>query len=234
MNAGKWIVTAVAISAAAALTAWAVTQPARTFRTTAALLGYYQSGNVAQQPQYGVLPVAGHDIVNFVLGAEYGTARTNEVLAIAFDCPPTSATMVVWDKTGASNLAVVATSTSIDTVVQQDPKFNFPDRARFVAQMQVQPGGSVSNALLGGFLTVAGRLYLGSNGCPHAILKDTDTKSDSTLGDGIVKNNDDKEKLVEHTGEAHVIGVVDVIVFGSTNTVLVPEGRLNFSRQLSP
>jgi hypothetical protein len=90
--------------------------------------------------------------------------------------------------------------------------------------------------LVGGFLTVAGRVYLNpTNGCPRAVLVDTDKAHDRDFADAAVKDLDDKVKDKEITGEAHLIGVANVIFEdGSTNVTLLPFGQMTLRRQLLP
>ena len=90
-----------------------------------------------------------------------------------------------------------------------------------------------------GFLTVAGRLHLDSNGCPQAVLVklDRDPK-DSQVGDKDVPDTEQDGKSKDpdlrgrRAGQAHFIGVLDVISGGRTNTALVPLGRMTFRKQL--
>jgi len=64
---------------------------------------------------------------------------------------------------------------------------------------------------------------------------DTDRLHDRGFGDAAVKDSDDKVKDKLIAGEAHLIGVVNVIFQdGSTNTTLIPFGQLTMRRQLLP
>lgn len=218
------------------VTVWAVVVPTRTFRTTASALAVYQSVNPVStnSPAYGFAPLAGHDLVNLALGTPLTTVRTNEVLALEINCLSSQASLVVFDRALSSNILTIATSTRIDAVVQQDnPSSAFPNRERLVAQMDI----GTNNFLIGGFLTIAGRVYLDpATGCPHAVLVDFDRKLDKTFEDGIVKNTDDKtDKDKSISGLFHVIGTAGIVFQdGSTNNVLLPFGRLTMRRQLLP
>ena len=185
--------------------------------------------------------------MNLALGTALGTARTNEVLAFEVSCESTSAELVVFDKTTGSNLVTIAASSKITVVQQQDnPASAFPDRERYATEMDVVASvGSNSNALVSGFLDVAGRLYLNpTNGCPRTVLVDTDRKEDKVCGDseGVtesadlsighkkIKITDDKEVA----GRGHFHGALTAIIDGQTNTVVVPFGALSIDRQLAP
>jgi hypothetical protein len=156
------------------------------------------------------------------------------VLALEINCGSTQASLVIFDRTKSSNIVTIATSTQITALTGQDnPSAPGPNHERFVIQMDVNN----NNDLLGGFLTVAGRMYLNpTNGCPRALLVDTDRGSDRLFADAAVKNTDNPaEKDTRISGEAHLIGVADVIFTdGSTNTVLLPFGDLTMRRQLLP
>ncbi len=209
----------------------------RTFRTPASLEGVMQDTDLAGKPTYNFEGFIGRDLVNLALGTALGTSRSNEVLAIEFACDSGSANLVVFDRTGSSNLATIATSTSIDVVQQQDnDSAAFPNRERFVMRMDVATLGTSSNGLAGGFLTVAGRVFLNpTNGCPRALLVDTDRRQDKACGDPTaVKDREDKDRSRRVAGRGHFIGMIDMITSAATNTVLVPDGHLSIDRQLAP
>jgi hypothetical protein len=94
---------------------------------------------------------------------------------------------------------------------------------------------ATNNLASGGLLTVAGRLHLGTNGCPTAVLisLDRDPK-DSSFDDKDVTDldQDAKTKDTYRAGQAHFIGVLNVISGGSTNGWRVPLGHMTFRRQL--
>jgi hypothetical protein len=57
---------------------------------------------------------------------------------------------------------------------------------------------------------------------------------DKAMGDqDIVKASPGKHKgITQRSGQAHFMGVLDVLLNGQTNTVLVPTGHLTFTGQL--
>jgi hypothetical protein len=168
-----------------------------------------------------------------------GTAPTsNQVFAMRINCASSAAALVVYDKSD-SNIQVIATSDSFATVKQQASHrarggtvtAGATNDERFVAQFTVV----ASNNLAGGFLTVAGRLHLGTNGCPGAVLISLNHDSeDSAFDDKDVTDaeQDAKVKDTYRAGEGHFIGVLNVIESGSTNTWLVPLGHMTFRREL--
>jgi len=215
----------------------AILAQTRTFRTPASLEGVVQDTDLAGKPTYNFEGFIGRDLVNLALGTALGTPRSNEVLAIEFTCDSGSANLVVFDRVGSSNLATVATSTSIDVVQQQDKdSAAFPNRERFVMRMDVGTLGTSSNGLAGGFLTVAGRVYLNpTNGCPRALLVDTDRRQDKVCGDpAAVKNTEEMDRTKQVAGRGHLIGVIDMVTSAARNTVLIPDGHLSIDRQLAP
>ena len=236
MKAKRWIVIGTVASAAAVLTALAVPAAERTFRTTASVGAVFQAPNPlnTNADVLGFDRFAGHDLVNLALGTALTTVRTNEVLALEIACGSASASLVVFDRTLASNTVIIATSSRVTALTgQDDPSAVGPGHERFVIQMGVH----TNNFLIGGFLTVAGRVFLTpSNGCPVAVLRDTDRGEDKGFADAAIKNLDIKtEKDKSLAGEAHLIGVVNVeFANGATNTVLLPFGQLTMRRQLLP
>jgi len=231
MKTKKWLMVVAAVSMTPAPAVFAQT---RTFRSPAAFVGVSQ-GEVANKPAYNIVPLIGADLVNLALGTAPGTPRTNEVLALGFDCAGTNVDLVVFDRTSSNNIATIASSSSFDTVEQAKKKKVISDGERFVAMLNVASLGNSTNGLLGGYLTLAGRIYIGTNGCPQAIRVDTDRRSDKECGDPTaVKDNEGDGRPKAFAGRAHFIGVLDVLSDGSTNTVLVPTGALSINRQLSP
>jgi hypothetical protein len=236
MKTQGWLTIGAVISIAASSTVFAQT---RTFRTPAAFEGVIQTTDVAGKPAYQFEGFDGADLVNLALGTELGTVRTNEVLAIEFACDSSSVDLVVFDKATSNNLAVIAISSKISVVQQQDnDTAAFPDRERFAAEMDVAPLGNDTNGLVSGFLDIAGRVYLNpTNGCPRALLVDTDRKEDGVCGDPVLitdKLETIKGKVALFGGRGHFHGSLDVISSSTTNTILVPEGALNIERQLAP
>ena len=99
-----------------------------------------------------------------------------------------------------SNILVIATSDNITTIKQQAITrltAGYTNDERFVAQFNVE---SVGN-LAGGYLTVAGRLHLDTNGCPAAVLIAMNRdKEDSSLDDKDVTDMDRTPRLRTCTG----------------------------------
>jgi hypothetical protein len=235
MKAKRWIVIGTVASAAAVLTVLAVPSATRTFRTTASVGSVFQIPNPLNTNVAALVneTFAGHDLVNLALGTALTTVRTNEVLALEIACGSGSADLVVFNRTLASNTVVIAKSSQITALTGQDnPSAAGPNHERFVIKMDV----NTNNFLIGGFLTVAGRVFLDTNGCPRAVLVDTDRRNDKGFADAVVKNLDDKtDKDKRISGEAHLIGVANIVFQdGSTNTVLLPFGQFTMRRQLLP
>jgi len=235
MRLKKWTIVGGAVTVVAVIAVFAVvlTPPLRVFRTTASMIAVAQGTNsISHGPEYDYALLNGADLVSLALGAE---ANSNQVFAMEIDCGSDVATLLVFDISN-SNTTTIATSTSINTVRQQGLKSHFVNSERFVAQFDVNSVGD----LVGGFLTVAGRLNLDTNGCPHAVLiaLDRDTH-DSQLGDqdtGVNTEQDAKSKdpalRTLRAGRAHFTGVLNVSSGGETNTVLIPFGHMIFRKQL--
>jgi hypothetical protein len=102
--------------------------------------------------------------------------------------------------------------------------------------LQIGPNGNPTNGVLNGYFTVAGRLNLNpTNGCPQPVEVTLDRDPlDRLDGDAELSGNEDPDSvpLTLRTGLAHLIGVVDVVTDGGTNTVLVPRGGLSIRREL--
>jgi hypothetical protein len=231
-NKKKGILLGVVALSAAVATTWGIATSFHTFRLLAYGVGILQGKSPAGKPAYDFEPVAGHDFVAAALGMPLGTVLTNQVLGLDIDCASSAASLVVFDKISSNNIATIATSTSIDIVQQQDNKDTnaFPNRERFVAQFSINP----TNRLVGGFLTIAGRLQLNpTNGCPRAIRVEFDPK-DHWFADAEGRNLDDKKDHdILRAGLGHAIGVVDVIFNdGTTNTVLLPYMALSVRHSL--
>lgn len=224
------ILLGVAAIAVAAASAWAIADISETFRTLAYGLGLYQSHDGANKPVYGLQPLAGHDLVSTALGVPMGTVTSNQVLALQVDCDSTTASLVVFDKVTSNNIATIATSTSFNVVQQQDnDTAAFPNKERFVAQLAITP----TNNLLGGFLTLAGRLQLDpTTGCPRAIRIEPD-RLDHVFEDFEGNNKDDpKDHDILRAGLGHAVGVVSLVFDdGTTNTVLLPFVGLSVRHQ---
>jgi hypothetical protein len=200
----------------------------RVFRTTAALVTVSQTSSNGV-PRFHYKSQIGADLVALALDA---VPTSNQVLAIEINCDTTVANLVVFDKSN-SNTTVIAASTSFDKVVQANLNTGKTNQERFVSQMAVGPVGN----LAGGFLTVAGRVDIDTNGCAKAVLVAVDRdQHDNQFDDRDVSNKDsdrrDKLTISRRAGQGHFIGVLDVISGGETNTVLVPLGHMTFRRQL--
>jgi hypothetical protein len=76
---------------------------------------------------------------------------------------------------------------------------------------------------------MAGRAYLDTNGCVTTVLASQDRNSlDKATGDmDIAKfaSTGGKPSLYR-SGQAHFVGLLDIISNGQTNTVLIPSGHL--------
>ena len=83
---------------------------------------------------------------------------------------------------------------------------------------------------------MSGRLHLNPvTGCPEALRISLDRDSaDKQLGYADLADKDDPDdvKDVLRAGQAHLIGVLDVVSAGKSEKVLVPFGRLSIRRAL--
>jgi len=210
----------------------------KTFRTTGYFVGLTQATNpVSGKPLYENISFAGHNLVNLAMGRSL-TDKThpNQVMAMTFECDLSAASLVVYDLASSNILTTIAASTVVDSVKHQDLQQKGPNRAHFVAMLQIAQVGNPTNGLAGGYFTVAGRLNLDpATGCPHPVIVVLDRDSLDKVVDDIelpASLDPDTEVLIERTGLAHLIGVVDAITSGKTNTVLVPYGGLSIRREL--
>jgi hypothetical protein len=243
MNAKKRLILGIASLIAAAAAAYTSTAGEtnvfKTFRTTGYFVGLAQGTNVVTgKPMYDNVSFAGHNLVNLAMGrALADTNFPNQVLATTFACDLSSANLVVWDLRTSNTVAVIAASVSVDAVYQQDPlSHGGPNHAHFVAALQISQDGDGTNGLLGGYFTVAGRLNLNPvTGCPQPVLVVLDRDSLDKVDDDMelpASLDPDSVPLIERTGLAHLIGVVDVVTWGNAHTVLVPYGGLSIRREL--
>ena len=240
MTTQKWIlVGAATIAAGAIAVAGIIVGTNKTYRTTAALYGVQQGEDgTTHLPQFDFVGLAGHDLVNLAMGRVItDTNFPGQVLAMTIACDRSAANLVVYDKDSDSVVGTIAESTSVDSVVQQDSTAAAgPGRARFVAQFDVDATGSGTDGILGGFLTVAGRIRLDpATGCPKPVRVALDRdRLDKTFGDKDVSKKEDQEdiKVINRAGLGHLIGAVDLVSGGSTNKVLLPFGRLSIRREL--
>jgi hypothetical protein len=240
MNAKNRLLLGLAsIAALVATTATADTNVFKTYRTTGYFVGLTQGTNaVTDRPIYENVSFAGHNLVNLAMGRSLtDTNFPNEVMAMTFACDLSSADLVVWDLTTSNVVALIAASVSVDAVYQQDPLTRVgPNHAHFVAALQINPVGGGTNGVLGGYFTVAGRLNLNpETGCPQPVLVALDRDTlDKTVDDMELPASLDPDSvpLLERTGLAHLIGVVDVVTWGNPHTILVPYGGLSIRREL--
>ncbi|MGD0058943.1 MAG: hypothetical protein ABSD58_05935 [Verrucomicrobiia bacterium] len=227
MNVKKWIVLGVGSLIVAAASVWGGSSGFLSFGSAAYTIAVSQTspGGI---PQCSYESWWGSDIAALALGTQ---PTNNQVLALAMNCDSSQALLVIYD-TSNSNITTIAQTTSLDTVQNADLTTGITNLERFVAMFDVLPVGN----LAGGYLTVAGRLHLDTNGCATAILAAKDRNSmDTVMGDeDIVKFTPGNHKdITRRSGQAHFMGVLDVISSnGQTNTVLVPTGHLTFTGQL--
>jgi len=242
MNAKKRIIlgiTGTIVAIATAYSVGAADTNTVTLRTTGYFVGLTQGTNpVTEKPVYDNVSFAGHNLVNLAMGrSQADTNFPDQVMAMTFACDLSSANLVVYDLAASNAVAIIAASVSVDAVYQEDGLVKpGPNRARFVATLQVAPGGNDTNGLSGGYFTVAGRINLNpETGCPQPVLVILDRDSLDKIDDDmeLPSNLDpDSVPLTVRTGLAHLIGVVDVITYGNPHTIIVPYGGLSIRREL--
>ncbi len=228
MNVKKWIVLGVGSLIVAAASVWGGSSGFLSFGSAAYTVAVSQT-SAGGIPQYSYESWWGPDIVALALGG--ATPTTNQVLAFAMNCDSSQALLIIYDKSN-SNITTIAQTTSFDTVQAANLTTGITNLERFVAVFDVQPVGN----LAGGYLTVAGRVHLDTNGCAMAVLTAKDRDSlDKVMGDeDVVKASPGNHKgITQRSGQVHFMGVLDVISNGQTNTVLIPTGHLTFTGQLS-
>jgi hypothetical protein len=239
MNTRSRILLAVASLAVVTITAYAAGVTTKTFRTAAYFIGITQGVDPATgHPQYENADFAGHNLVNLAMGRDANSrSAPNQVMAMTFACDLSSASLVVYDENTSNVVATIASSTTFDSVLEQDRGQAAPSHAHFVAVLQLGANGNGSNGVLDGFLTVAGRLRLDpQTGCPEAVAVGLDRDPlDGLDGDTEVSANQDPDSgpLSLRAGLAHVIGTLDAVVDGSTNRILVSQGNLSIRRPLT-
>ncbi len=227
MNVKKWIVLGVGSLVVAAASVWGGSSGFLSFGSAAYTIAVSQTSDNGI-PRYNFQSWWGSDIVGYALGTQ---PTSNQVLALAVNCDSSMGLLVVYD-TITSNITTIAETTSFDTVQEANLTTGTTNLERFVAIFDVQPVGN----LAGGYLTVAGRLHLDTNGCATAVLAAQDRDPlDKSMGDeDVVKVTPGSHKgITQRSGQAHFMGVLDVISNGQTNTVLVPTGHLTFTGPLS-
>ena len=222
----KWIVRGVAILIVASASVWAGSSGFLSFRSADYTIAVSQ-GSTGGVPQYSYESWWGQDIVALALGTQ---PAANQVLAFAMNCDGSAAQLLVYD-TSTSAMTTIAQTTAFDTVLDANAKTGVTNLERFVAVFDVLPVGN----LAGGYLTIAGRVHLDTNGCATAVLAAEDRDPmDKFIGDEDIVNRSPggHKGITERAGQAHFMGVLDVISNGQTNTVLVPTGHLTFTGQL--
>jgi hypothetical protein len=223
----KWIVPGAVVIAVAAISVLGASPSYLTFDSAPYMVAISQT-DLNGQPQISAEAWWGPDIAGLAMGTP---PSTSEVLAVALSCDGTAAILAVYDASNAS-VTTIAQTTSFDRVVQADPLTGITNQERYVAMFNILPMGNIA----GGYLTMAGRAYLDTNGCVTTVLASKDRNSlDKATGDmDIAKfaSTDGKPSLYR-SGQAHFIGLLDVISNGQTNTVLIPSGHLTSCQQLN-
>ena len=239
MRLERWTPLILVAFVTMAASAGAISVELETFRTTALLLGIVQGEDpVTLAPQFDPVVLRGHQLVDLAMGRPIGdTSQPEQVLAMTIACDLGSAELIVFDRTGGNAVATVAESTTFDAIrAQVGPRATAPNRAHFVARFDVDANGNATDGIVAGFATVAGRLHLNQQtGCPEPVLVSLDKDpGDKVFGDHDLSDKDDAEEMrdVLRTGQAHLIGVLDLVSGGSANKVLVPFGRLSIRRSL--
>jgi hypothetical protein len=238
MKTNKRIFLGLAGLAAAAIAAYAAGVGSETFRTLGYFIGLVQGSDpVTGHLRYEDADFAGHNLVNLVMGRSVtATNVPRQVMAMTFECDLSAASLVVYDTLTSNVVATIAASTSVDSVKQQDAGQKGPNRAHFVARLQIGANGNPTNGVLGGYFTVAGRVNLNPvTGCPEPVIVGLDRDPLDALDNDIeVPPGDDADSvpLTLRTGLAHLIGVLDAVTEGSTNRILVPHGALSIRREL--
>jgi len=222
----------------AAASAGAISANLQTFRTTALLHGIAQGQDtVTEAPQFDPVTLRGFELVNLAMGRPVAdVSHPEQVLAMTIACDLSDAQLVVYDRSASREVATIAESSSVDSVKAQGPRATAPNLAHFVARFDVDENGNATDGIQSGFATVAGRLHLDpQTGCPHAVLISLDKDpNDKLFGDADLSGKDDVDegKDVLRAGHAHLIGVIDLVTAGKSNTVLVPYGQLSIRRPL--
>jgi hypothetical protein len=238
MKTRKKLLLAAASAAVVAVAAYATNVLTETFRTTGYFIGLTQGQDpINGHPRYEQANFAGHNLVNLAMGrSATDTNVHSQVMAMTFACDLSSANLVVYDEDTSNIVATIAASTTVDSVKQQDAGESGPNRAHFIAVLQIGTNGNSTNGLVDGFFTVAGRVHLDpETGCPQPVPVWLDRDPLDRLDDDVelpAIDDPDSVPLTLRTGLAHLIGVVDAVLDGSTNRILVPYGGLSIRREL--
>jgi len=222
MKSTRWIFLSLT-SLAVILTSTYALVTTRTFRTAAQFYTFTQGKNTATT-------LAGYNLANLAMGrAATSTAEPNQVLALTLPCDFSSASLVVYDQSAAHIVATLANAGDLTPLVQIVT--NRDNQIRFLAQFQINHVGTPANGLLGGYLTIAGRLHANrTNGCPEAVAIRLDhDRHDHNFGDQDVPRSVDPDSAHTNlrTGLAHGAGVINAVQNGITNTILIPYGFLS-------
>jgi len=216
----KWIVPGTVVVAVVAISALGASTGYLAVESAPYMVAISQT-NLNGLPQISAEAWWGPDIAGLAMGTP---PSTSQVLAVALSCDGTAAILAVYDTSNAS-VTTIAQTTSFDRVVQVDPATGITNQERYVAMFNVLPVGYIA----GGYLTMAGRAYLDTNGCVTTVLASQDRNSlDKATGDmDIAKfaSTGGKPSLYR-SGQAHFVGLLDIISNGQTNTVLIPSGHL--------
>ena len=227
MNMKKWVVLGAVVLTAIVASALAASSGFYTFKSAAYAVAVSQA-NPQGSPRYSYSAWWGSDLVALALGA---TPTDSQILALAMNCDSSAAMLVVYDTSNSNILTTVAQTVSLDKVQQADPVTGITNEERYVAVFNVQPAGNLAS----GYLTMAGRVHLDSNGCATTVLASQDRDPlDKVVGDeDVAKLTRSRPVPTQRSGQAHFIGVLDVISGGQTNTVLIANGHLTSCQPLN-
>jgi hypothetical protein len=183
-------------------------------------------------------PISSGVLVNLAMGRDVDvTNMPNQVMALTFACDLSSANLIVYDENLSNTVSTIATSVVVyeaDDFTTNGVRFApyglTNDLARFVTLLQVENSNSGTNALLGGFLTIAGRLHRNpTSGCPIAVSVTVDKSSyDQTydLKDVPRSRDPDKVKSTGRIGLANMMGGLEFVQSGVTNNLMLPLANL--------
>lgn len=237
MNKSKQLLIAAVAVVTVLGIAFAVPIPTKTDRTTALFIGTTEDDS-GTLPTIKNTPFAGWNLVNVAMGRDaHDTNFPNQVLAMTFACDLSSVSLVVYDKTSSNVVLSIADGNQVDSVtgIRVTVNGTTNEVSRLVTRLHVQAVGNVTNGLAGGSLMVSARIHRDPvTGCPKPVLVSLDKdRLDRIVGDKeIPSKTEPDEKLVTRTGLGHLIGVLNVMSDGGTNTVLIPFGGLSIRREL--
>ena len=222
MKLTRWIFFSLTGLAIVLTSAYALVTP-RSFRTTAEVYSFTQGKSTATT-------LAGYQLANLAMGrTATSIAEPHQVLALTLPCNFSSASLVVYDQSTAHVVATLASAGDLHPLVQIVT--NRDNQVRFLAQFQINQVGTPANGLLGGYLTIAGRLHANrTNGCPEAVSVRLDhDRHDHSFGDQDVPGGVDPDSAHTNfrTGLAHGAGVIEAVQNGITDTLIIPFGILS-------